>query len=251
MELICEICGVKFDHNSVRRTCGKECKRELARQITKAQFADPEQRRFHQEATIVGMQDLDMKAIVRSSRRSYKGEGHPSFGKERDAVWRANISKGNKGKLKGKTWNDIMGPEMAAIRRSQNSDAMINTNERLLNDCSSDLERYVADCMLGFERNKRIGKWVVDLVHRDVKIIVEVNGDYWHGNPRVYPPDTYITSIGMTAGEKNAADNYRNDQLRQMGYDVVVLWESDIRGKTSQEIRRMVREEVERNLCAG
>ena len=250
MELKCEICDTSFENKSVRRTCGVECKRILQRRITQAQFSDPENRRIHQKATQQGMQDLDMKAIVQTNRRSYKGENHPSYGKERTAEWRAKISVGNTGKLKGQTWDEIMGPELAAIRRTQNSDVMISTNVRLLNDCSSNLEKYVANCMPEFTRNKKIGKWIVDLVHDASKTIVEVNGDYWHGNPRVYSSDTYISTIGMTAGEKNAADDYRNNQLRQMGYSVIVLWESDIRDKTSEEVRRMVLIEVEKNHSA-
>jgi very-short-patch-repair endonuclease len=194
------------------------------------------------------MAHLDMKDIVRTRRRSYKGENHPLYGVDRTPEWREKISRANKGKLKGKTWDEIMGPERAALRRVENSEAMIETNVRLLNDRSSDLERYVAECMPEFQRNQKIGKWVVDLVHPDVKIIVEVNGDYWHGNPKVYPPDAYINGLGMTVGEKNAADAYRNEQLCKMGYDVVVLWESDIKDKSSGEIRRMIRDEVERNL---
>ncbi len=248
MVLKCIICKREFEGKSGRKTCGPECKRELNRQITKKQFAEPAQRVAHSEATRVGMQQLDMKTIVRTNRRSYAGASHPSYGMERTPEWREKISQGNKGKLKGRSWDQIIGPERAAIRRVENSEAMIDTNMRLLNDRSSDLERYVAECMPEFQRNQKISKWVVDLVHPDVKIIVEVNGDYWHGNPKVYPPDAYINGIGMTAGEKNAADGHRNEQLRKMGYDVIVLWESDLRGKTPREVRLMVRKEVERNL---
>jgi len=221
----------------------------LNKRITRQQFADPEARRVHQEATRQGMASLDMKTIVKTNRRSYAGENHPSYGMERTPEWREKISRANKGKLKGKSWDEIMGPERAAIRRVENSEAMIDTNVRLLNDRSSDLERYVAECLPEFQRNQKIGKWVVDLVHPDVKIIIEVNGDYWHGNPKVYSSDTYINGIGMTVGEKNAADAYRNDQLRQMGYDVVVLWESDLKDRSPAEVRRMVKEEVERGLA--
>lgn len=63
-----------------------------------------------------------------------------------------------------------MGLEKAAIRR---------------------VESFAAKCMSDFRHNHKVGKWVVDLVHPLVKIIVEVNGDCWHGNPGVYPLDTY------------------------------------------------------------
>ena len=240
MNLTCEICELLFEHKTWRRTCGTECKRKLQKRITLEQFADPVKRLRHQNATIEAMEKLDMKTIVNENRRSYKGENHPSFGVERSAEWRENISKGNIGKLKGRTWDDIMGVELATSRRAQNSDTMIETNERLLNERTSNLENTVANCLPEFQRNKKVGKWVVDLIDVDRKIIIEVNGDYWHGNPRVYQSDVFIPSIGMTAGEKNMLDNQRNDQLRQMGYNVIVLWELDIHDKTNDEIKVLV-----------
>lgn len=243
MVLTCQVCNNSFESTTCRKTCSKVCKRELNSRIAKQQFSDPLERQRVSDATKHAMYRDDVRQRQlngTANRRSYKGENHPSYGMERTPEWRENISQGNKGKLKGKDWDTIMGPERAAIRRAQNSEAMIATNVRLLNDCSSELEKRVAECLPEFQRNQKVGKWIVDLVDHDRHIIVEVNGDYWHGNLRVYAPDMYISSIGMTAGERNAADAYRNEQLRKLGYDVIVLWELDLKDKMPIDIRHMV-----------
>lgn len=49
--------------------------------------------------------------------------------------------------------------------------------------------RNVLECeLIQFEQEKPVGKYTVDFVMGN--ICIEVNGDYWHGNPRLFPePD--------------------------------------------------------------
>jgi very-short-patch-repair endonuclease len=242
--LNCEICKTPFESEKPRRTCGKECKRELQRQITRAQFADPESRRRHQKATVLAMQDIDLKSIIKSNRRSYKGENHPSYGVERDAEWRGNISKGNIGKLKGRSWDEILGQERAAKRRAENAEQMAKTNSRLINDRSSIPEARMATIFDEFERNKKVGRYVVDLIDECRKLIIEYNGGYWHADPRCYEPDTFIPSIGKTAKQKWASDAERLSYLQHKGYSVITLWSSDVDKMSDADVRKLV-------PCAG
>lgn len=233
----CEICNEPVDG---RRTCGKTCLKELQRRITKSQFSDPEKRKRHSDATVAAMSRLDMKTIVNENRRSYKGENHPSYGMERSIEWRTRISEGNKGILKGKTWNEIMGPERSAERRDQNRSSMIKINEKLLNDKKSSLEVRLSVIFPTFKTNERVGNYVADLIDLESRLILEANGDYWHANPKYFSSGDLIPSLGITAEEKWRLDAQRERDLRSLGFNVVIMWESDINSMSDDQIKEFV-----------
>lgn len=82
---------------------------------------------------------------------------------------------------------------------------------------------------LGFKGEQKIGRYCVDELHLDKKIIIEVNGDYVHANPKIYKSDDIIRLYGSsyTAEEKWDSDYHRLQMLESMGYVCLVIWESD------------------------
>jgi hypothetical protein len=82
---------------------------------------------------------------------------------------------------------------------------------------------------LGFKGEQKNGRYCVDELHLDKKIIIEVNGDYVHANPKFYKSDDIIRLYGSsyTAGEKWDSDECRIHNLESMGYTVFVIWEND------------------------
>ncbi|MCK9369719.1 hypothetical protein M0R04_07405 [Candidatus Dojkabacteria bacterium] len=57
--------------------------------------------------------------------------------------------------------------------------------------------------------------------------IYEFHGDYWHGNPSIYAPNFYnkITKTNMGELYQNTID--RENKIKELGYNLVVMWESD------------------------
>jgi len=53
----------------------------------------------------------------------------------------------------------------------------------------------------------------------------EFMGDFWHANPKIYKPDHKIK--GYTAQEKWDKDRQRAEVIKSMGYELVIIWESD------------------------
>lgn len=82
---------------------------------------------------------------------------------------------------------------------------------------------------LGFVGEQQIGDYCVDELHENKKIIIEINGDYIHANPKYYNADDLITLIGnsYTAEMKWEKDRIRKEKLESLGYTVFVIWESD------------------------
>lgn len=75
---------------------------------------------------------------------------------------------------------------------------------------------------VAFLRQQRLGHWIVDALIPQTKTVVEVQGDYWHANPALYPEPT------AKQRDRRARDQQKHGWLRNHGYRVVELWERDI-----------------------
>lgn len=82
---------------------------------------------------------------------------------------------------------------------------------------------------LGFVSEQKVLKYFVDELSEDKKIIVEIYGDYPHANPKKYSQDFVVRLYGQsfTAAEKREQDLLRKSKLEEVGYTVIVVWESD------------------------
>lgn len=80
-----------------------------------------------------------------------------------------------------------------------------------------------------FKSEQLIYPYCVDEINEDKKIIIEINGDYIHANPKKYKAEDIIRIPGTsyTAQEKWNRDNKRIKFLEDKGYKVFVIWESD------------------------
>lgn len=82
---------------------------------------------------------------------------------------------------------------------------------------------------LGFISEQSVGKYFADELNEHKKIIIEINGDYVHANPKKFKPDDIIKlpNSKYTAAEKWESDNQKINALTSMGYKVITIWESD------------------------
>jgi hypothetical protein len=71
-------------------------------------------------------------------------------------------------------------------------------------------------------------KLLVDGWDPETGTIYEFHGDYWHGNPRRYPADDPHPDVrGKTYGDLYQATLEKEQLLRDLGYELVVMWEMD------------------------
>lgn len=61
----------------------------------------------------------------------------------------------------------------------------------------------------------------------ETKTIFEFHGDYWHGNPNLYTPETINEINGKTMGELYTKTIEREKKIRKLGYELVVIWETE------------------------
>jgi len=80
-----------------------------------------------------------------------------------------------------------------------------------------------------YKTNSKVGKYKPDYLNEETKHIIEVYGDYWHCNPTLMEEHSYHPQLKMTAKEKRELDKQRIDYLKSQGYDVTIVWESDLK----------------------
>jgi hypothetical protein len=61
---------------------------------------------------------------------------------------------------------------------------------------------------------------------KETNTIYEFHGDYWHGNPNIYEPNDE-TYFGKTFGELYEKTLKREQQIKNMGFNLITMWESD------------------------
>jgi hypothetical protein len=68
-------------------------------------------------------------------------------------------------------------------------------------------------------------KYIVDAFYNN--IIYEFNGDFWHGNPNVFDPNDINPIIKKSYGELYKMTLKKEKDLKNAGYNVISIWESD------------------------
>lgn len=111
-----------------------------------------------------------------------------------------------------------------------------------LNNIETKVYNILTSLKIPFKVHCQVGKYNVDFLIDD-KYIVECYGDFWHCNPKKYPPDYFNRGKKKTAEEIWTRDDCRKKTFEEMGYKFLYLWESDINDK-----QKLIRQKIKRLL---
>ncbi len=78
----------------------------------------------------------------------------------------------------------------------------------------------------------KVDGWIESL-----KTVIEFHGSYWHGDPNVYESDDIHPIKKITYGEVYDKTMLRMQQLKDLGYNVIYVWELDFRNWLKQTNR--------------
>jgi len=62
---------------------------------------------------------------------------------------------------------------------------------------------------------------------KETNTIYEYHGDFWHGNPKKYEQNCINKRTGKTFGELYQKTLEREQQIRDLGFNLITIWESD------------------------
>lgn len=83
------------------------------------------------------------------------------------------------------------------------------------------------------KHNVGIQRWNVDVLFVNKKIVVEFFGDYWHMNPQKFDSNAQHNITKLIAKDVWARDQQKINILKGLGYNVIVIWETDWRKNKS------------------
>jgi hypothetical protein len=78
--------------------------------------------------------------------------------------------------------------------------------------------------------------FIYDFVYNNK--IIEINGDYWHCNPKLYSADFYNSSKKKTAQELWDIDKRKKEIAELNGFKLLVIWESDYNMNPEETIKK-------------
>lgn len=88
-------------------------------------------------------------------------------------------------------------------------------------------------------------RFTVDEINLDKKIILEINGDYVHANPKTFIASDIIALRGnkYLAKDKWGKDRIKKEFLESLGFKVIIIWESDDLEQHRKNIEKLLSED--------
>ena len=133
---------------------------------------------------------------------------------------------------------------------SYTEEQKLNQIKRLCSGGSSILEKRIGKTLIDigvkFEPQFTLKGKVFDYYINGTNILIEVNGDFWHANPKKYkigdilpfPKNHILAETLWKKDEKKLEIAYKND------YKVITLWEMDIRPLNDIELELFIVEQI-------
>ena len=81
-----------------------------------------------------------------------------------------------------------------------------------------------------------------DLFVPSMNLIIEADGDLFHMNPNRFSPEYQIFGKGMKAKERWKLDSNRTKQLISKGYNVIRIWENEIKKMKLEDFKEKIME---------
>jgi G:T-mismatch repair DNA endonuclease (very short patch repair protein) len=178
------------------------------------------------------------------------GNGNPFFGKKHNAKSIEKISNSRKGKGEGKN-NSMSNPKWknkASVNLKKKWDSgeldhlrkffsetikKTRRSGKLKSIIRSKQEKGIVSKIkkLGYEvhHSLKVDTKICDMYIPKLNLIIEYNGDYWHCNPKKYKPNYFHQVKNKTAKELWEYDKNKIDLIKEKGYYLEVIWESELK----------------------
>lgn len=98
-----------------------------------------------------------------------------------------------------------------------------------------EMEKILKKNKIKYKKEHIVGSWAFDFYLPKCKILIEVDGDYFHSNPKIYPngPQTKTQKINCYRDLK------KNKFCEENGHQLIRFWESDILGESQCVAQRL------------
>ncbi len=173
--------------------------------------------------------DQKWNLFLKKMSSTSEGKNNPMYGKTVYSIWVDKYGKDiadEKQLLSNKKKSDYLknNPE-------HHKNMILQSHRKMYKKTSIErkVENYLLENKINFKYNF-IDKYQYDFLLKDMNIIIEVQGDYWHGNPLYYPTD----KLNKTQLYKQKLDKEKLEYIKDR-YNIIYLWETDIKNNNYKE----------------
>lgn len=175
-------------------------------------------------------------------------EERKAIGKKISEAWKILVESGYVCPRKGKKYEDYLSPEKAKKAKKARERVSFATIKQIeegrMPKAYTSIARKVVQSMKDsnlwsedwFEE-KRVGWYCIDIINFKDKIAILPDGDYWHTNPKLYPSGPVTKAQKKNIG----TDNRRNSYLKNHDWNILHLWESDIKNNINMCINKIIK----------
>ena len=140
---------------------------------------------------------------------------------------------------RGATYEETYGPVKAAEYREKlraASPARMAKFTRRVTWPEKKVRQLLESTQVGFIPEAPLGHYTVDFLVPGAQVVIQADGDFWHGNPDVYKDE----ELSTTQRKQRRLDASCDSFLRNRGYCVVRFWEKDLKTKPHECRRRLI-----------
>lgn len=221
------------EHNrSIKESWKDATKRNNRVDALRKAHRSPDSRKNHSEATkkfYAGLSARKRKAIRNNLKRAWS---KPELRKKILELSKIGLKKANSPESREKIRLTNLSPETKERRR-------LSTARRLakmptVSSLNKIFRRALHKAGLFPKEEYRIDYYVVDFCFPKKKIVIEVDGNYWHGNP------TYYSTFNKTQRRVVGKDKAEGTYLRNREWTLLRFWEDDINKHLGSCVEKVV-----------
>lgn len=141
---------------------------------------------------------------------------------------------------RNKKWRDKVYNSGSCISRGT-SEMSSNFINEIMNNIDF-IGTFLFDKNEKFIYSKELNKaFKYDFTYNEKKKIIEINGDFWHANPKFFKNKNDIHRISKkTVSKIWELDEYKIRLADEYGYSVLTIWEDDIRNNRKYTINKCI-----------
>lgn len=120
---------------------------------------------------------------------------------------------------------------------------------------NSGIEKRIEDMLsllnIFHSRQKWIKNKSYDFLLTGTNILIEVQGDYWHANPKTYIENDLIPGMDVLAKDIWQKDIEKKTIAERYGYVVIEIWEDDIRSRNDYDLSSFLLDKIKEKTNAS
>ena len=110
------------------------------------------------------------------------------------------------------------------------------------------VKKILEELNIYFQSQFKIENRIYDFYLKDLNLIIEVNGDYWHANPKMFK------KLNKIQKASKIRDRIKKKLAREHNYQIIFLWEDDIKNNLEKVIKKIKQyankyQKIKRNSC--